>query len=612
MANSVAEVNTHEQTQHEAAGRSSSKSSSKAKTVADLLIERLIAWDIAVIFGFPGDGINGIFEALRTRQDRLKFVQVRHEEAAAFAACGYAKYTGRLGVCLATSGPGGIHLLNGLYDAKCDGQPVLAITGHTFHDLIGTHYQQDVDLDKLFMDVSEYNQRIMGPAHVNNVVDEAIKTALARRGVSHITIPKDIQEMSASDQERSDANIRGHSADLFAAAYPQPPQKALEEAAKIINTGSKVAILAGRGCLSCRDEVLQLAEKVAGPIIKPLLGKGVVPDNSPYTTGGIGLLGTAPSQDAMEDCDTLIIAGSGFPYMEFYPKPGKAKTIQIDIDPARIGLRHSVDVGLVGDCRSVLRLLLPLVDRKEKRSFLETAQDNMKKWNKLMEERGTRTDMPMKPQVVTWQLNKLLNDDAIVSSDSGTIATWTARYIEMRGTMQFSLSGSLATMANGLPYSIGAAIAYPGRQVVCVVGDGGFTMLMGEIATLVKYKLPVKVIVIKNNVLGEIKWEQMVMEGNPEFGVELQPIDFAGYAKNCGAAGFTIEEPGQAEAVLRAALAHPGPAVIEAVVDPNEPPMPGKISTKMAVHFAEALAKGERNRWDIIKTVLKDKVREVL
>ncbi|HWG88688.1 MAG TPA: thiamine pyrophosphate-dependent enzyme, partial [Candidatus Acidoferrales bacterium] len=559
-----------------------------------------------------GDGINGIFEALRTRQDRLKFVQVRHEEAAAFAACGYAKYTGRLGVCLATSGPGGIHLLNGLYDAKCDGQPVLAITGHTFHDLIGTHYQQDVDLDKLFMDVSEYNQRIMGPAHVNNVVDEAIKTALARRGVSHITIPKDIQEMSASDQERSDANIRGHSADLFAAAYPQPPQKALEEAAKIINTGSKVAILAGRGCLSCRDEVLQLAEKVAGPIIKPLLGKAVVPDNSPYTTGGIGLLGTAPSQDAMEDCDTLIIAGSGFPYMEFYPKPGKAKTIQIDIDPARIGLRHSVDVGLVGDCRSVLRLLLPLVDRKQKRSFLETAQDNMKKWNKLMEERGTRTDMPMKPQVVTWQLNKLLNDDAIVSSDSGTIATWTARYIEMRGTMQFSLSGSLATMANGLPYSIGAAVAYPGRQVVCVVGDGGFTMLMGEIATLVKYKLPVKVIVIKNNVLGEIKWEQMVMDGNPEFGVELQPIDFAGYAKNCGAAGFTIEEPGQAEAVLRAALAHPGPAVIEAVVDPNEPPMPGKISTKMAVHFAEALAKGERNRWDIIKTVLKDKVREVL
>ena len=581
-------------------------------TVADLLAERLIAWGVDTIFGFPGDGVNGIFEALRTRQDKLKFIQVRHEEAAAFAACGYAKYTGRLGVCLATSGPGGIHLLNGLYDAKCDSQPVLAITGHTFHDLIGTHYQQDVDLDKLFMDVAVYNQRVMGPAHVNNVVDEAIKTALARRSVSHITIPKDIQDWTSDDEERSGANIAKHSADLFAAAYPQPPQQALEAAAKLINSGSRVAILAGRGCLNCREEVLQLAEKVGGPIVKPLLGKAVVPDNSPYTTGGIGLLGTAPSMDVMEGCDTLIIAGSGFPYMEFYPKPGQAKTVQIDIDPARIGLRHDVEVGLTGDCQTVLRLLLPLIEWKENRAFLEKAQENMKGWNKLMEERGTRTDMPMKPQVVTWNLNKLLNDDAIVSSDSGTIATWSARYIEMRGTMKFSLSGSLATMANGLPYSIGAAVAYPDRQVVCVVGDGGLTMLMGEIATLVKYNLNVKVIVIKNNVLGEIKWEQLVMEGSPEFGVELQPIDFAGFAKNCGAAGYTIEEPGQAEAVLREALAHPGPALIQAVVDPNEPPLPGKISMTQALHFAEALAKGEHNRWDIIKTVLKDKVREVI
>lgn len=582
------------------------------KTVADLLAERLIEWDVDTIFGFPGDGINGIFEALRTRQDKLKFIQVRHEEAAAFAACGYAKYTGRLGVCLATSGPGGIHLLNGLYDAKCDGQPVLAITGHTFHDLIGTHYQQDVDLDKLFMDVAVYNQRVMGAAHVNNVVDEAIKTSLARRSVSHITIPKDIQEWTAEDEERSSANAPKHSGDLYAAAYPQPPQQALEEAAKLINAGARVAILAGRGCLSCRDEVLQLAEKVAGPVIKPLLGKGVVPDDSPYTTGGIGLLGTAPSMDALEDCDTLIIAGSGFPYMEFYPKPGQAKTVQIDIDPTRVGLRHSVDVGLIGDCKAVLRLLLPLIEKKENQDFLQKAQENMKSWNHLLEERGTRTDMPMKPQVVTWHLNKLLDSDAIVSSDSGTIATWTARYIQMRGSMKFSLSGSLATMANGLPYSIGAAVAYPGRQVVCVVGDGGLTMLMGEIATLVKYNLPVKVIVIKNNVLGEIKWEQIAMGGNPQFGVDLQPIDFAGYAKNCGAAGYTIERPEDAEAVLREALAHPGPALIQAVVDPNEPPMPGKISTKMAVHFAEAIMKGEHHPWDIIKTVLKDKVREVI
>ncbi|MGH9683916.1 MAG: thiamine pyrophosphate-dependent enzyme [Candidatus Acidiferrales bacterium] len=583
-----------------------------AKTVADLLIERLISWDVDTIFGFPGDGINGIFEALRTHQKEMRFIQVRHEEAAAFAACGYAKYTGRLGVCLATSGPGGIHLLNGLYDAKCDSQPVLAITGHTFHDLIGTHYQQDVDLDKLYMDVAEFNQRVMGPAHVNNIVDEAIKTALSRRTVSHITIPKDIQEWTTGDEERSGANVPKHSSDLFTVSHPLPPHEALDDAAKLINRGSRVAILAGSGCLNCRDEVLELAQTVAGPIIKPLLGKAVVPDDSPYTTGGIGLLGTAPSQDALQECDTLIIAGSGFPYMEFYPKIGKAKTVQIDIDPARIGLRHPADVGLVGDCGSVLRALLPLIQRKKDQGFLKRAQKNMKSWSRLMEERGTRKDIPMKPQVVTWNLNRLLDDDAIVSSDSGTIATWSARYIEMRGDMKFSLSGSLATMANGLPYSIGAAVAYPGRQVVCIVGDGGLTMLMGEIATLVKYKLPVKVIVIKNNVLGEIKWEQMVMDGNPQFGVELQPIDFAGFAVNCGAAGYTIEDPAQAESILRKALTHKGPAIVQAVVDPNEPPLPGKITSEQTVHFIEALARGEKKGWDIIKTVLKDKVREVV
>lgn len=585
---------------------------SKTVTVADQLITRLVEWGVDTIFGFPGDGINGIFEALRTHQSKLRFIQVRHEEAAAFAACGYAKFTGRLGVCLATSGPGGIHLLNGLYDAKCDGQPVLAITGHTFHDLIGTHYQQDVDLDKLFMDVAEYNQRVMGPAHVVNVVDEAVKTALTRRTVAHITIPKDIQEWTSSEEERSSANIAEHSADLFAASHPVPPERFLKQAAELINKGSKVAMLVGRGCLNAREEVLALAEAAASPVVKALLGKAVLPDRNPYTTGGIGLLGTAPSQDALHECDTFLIAGSSFPYMEFLPRPGQAKTIQIDRDPTRIGLRHSVDVGLVGDCRSVLRALLPLVKHKKNRSFLENSQKRMKAWNGLMEERGTRKDMPMKPQVVTHHLNKLLDRDAIVSSDSGTIATWTARYIEIRDQMQFSLSGSLATMGNGLPYSIGAAVAFPGRQVVCVVGDGGLTMLLGEIATLVKYKLPVKVIVIKNNVLGEIKWEQMAQEGNPQFGVELQPIDFAGYARCCGAAGFTIEHPKDAEKVLKQALAHHGPAVIEAVVDPNEPPLPGNISAEQALHFAEALGKGQKDRWKIIKTVLEDKVREVI
>jgi pyruvate dehydrogenase (quinone) len=583
-----------------------------AKTTADLLVERLLDWDVDTIFGFPGDGINGIFEALRTHKDELRFIQVRHEEAAAFAACGYAKYTGRLGVCLATSGPGGIHLLNGLYDAKCDGQPVLAITGHTFHDLINTHYQQDVDLDRLYMDVAEYNERVMGPEHVVNVVDEAIKTALTRHGVAHITIPKDIQMWEIGDGQRSNANIAHHSADLFAPDGVAPPAAQLEKAAALINAGSKVAIMAGRGCLGARAEVEQLARTVSGPVIKPLLGKGVLPDDSPYTTGGIGLLGTAPSQDALKECDTLIIAGAGMPYMEFYPEPGKAKCVQIDYDPERIGLRYPADVGLVGDCGAVLRALLPLLDQKTDLGFLQKAQDGKKDWDQLMMERGTSTEMPMKPQVVTYHLSKLLRDDAIVSSDSGTIATWSARYIDMRGDMMFSLSGSLATMANSVPYSIGAAAAFPGRQIISIVGDGGFTMLMGEMATLVKYKMPVKVIIFKNNSLGQIKWEQIAQEGNPEYGVDLQPIDFAMYARACGAEGFSVDDPKQIEATLREVLATEGPAVVECIIDPNEPPMPGHITVEQAKKFASAMARGDENRWDIVRTVIRDKVREVV
>lgn len=581
-------------------------------TVADIIVERLIAWGVDTIFGLPGDGVDGMFEALRTHQEKLKFIQVRHEEAAAFAACAYAKYTGKLGVCIATSGPGGIHLLNGLYDAKCDGQPVLAITGHTFHDLIGTFFQQDVDLDKLYMDVATYNQRIMGPAHTLNVVDEAIRSALGRRTVSHITIPKDIQEWKLSDAQRSNMNIPQHSKNIYAPSYPHPPHQLLDQAAEIINNGSKTVILAGRGALGCRKELTELADTAAAPVIKALLGKAALPDDSPFALGGLGLLGTAPSQDAMEECDTLVIVGSSFPYLDFYPKPGKAKCVQIDLDSTRIGLRYPADVGLVGDSRTVLQDLLPRLKRKSSRGFLEASQKKMEKWNELLKERGTRPDLPMKPQVVTYTLNKLLDDDAIISSDSGTIATWTARYIEIRGDMKFSLSGTLATMANGLPYGIGAAVAYPGRQVVCIVGDGGFTMLMGEIATLVKYKLPVKVIIVKNNALGQIKWEQMVLDANPEYGVDLQPIDFAKYAEAAGAAGYTIHDPKDAEATLRKALQHDGPAVVEAIVDQQEPPLPGNIKFQQALHFAESLAKGEKDTAKIVKTIAEDKIREIV
>ena len=582
-----------------------------AKQISDLIVERLIEWGVDTIFGFPGDGVDGFFESLRTHADKLRFIQVRHEEAAAFAAVGYAKYTGRIGVCCATSGPGGVHLLNGLYDAKCDLQPVLAITGHTFSDLIGMDYQQDVDLDKLFMDVSVFNERVMSAPHAVNVVDMAVRTAYGRRGVAHICIPKDIQEWPVSDKHRSNANVAHHSGDWAVRSSEKPAQSLIQRAADVINKGSKVVIFAGRGALGCSEELAQLAQTVGGPVVKALLGKAVLPDRSPYTTGGLGLLGTAPSVDAMEECDTLIMIGTSYPYMEFLPEPGQAKCVQIEIDPTRIGLRHQVDVGLQGDAKTILTALLPLLKSKNNK-FLKKSQERMKSWFELMEERGTRKDMPMKPQVVTHTLNKLLKDDAIVSSDSGTIATWTARHVDIRGTMQFSLSGSLATMANGLPYSIGAAVAYPGRQVVCVVGDGGLTMLMGEIATLVKYKLQVCVIVIKNNVLGQIKWEQMILEGNPEYGVELEPIDFAMVATACGARGYTIERPEDAENILREALAHQGPTVVQAVVDPNEPPMPGKITTEQALHFAKALARGQKDAWKIIKTVSEDELREVI
>jgi pyruvate dehydrogenase (quinone) len=576
-----------------------------------VLIDTIYDWGVEVIFGLPGDGINGIMEALRTRQDRVRFIQVRHEEAAAFMACGYAKFTGKLGVCLATSGPGGIHLLNGLYDAKLDGQPVLALTGMAYHDLIGTHTQQDVELDKLFADVAVYNARVMGPTHVENVADLACRTALSYHGVAHLTFPVDLQEQKA-ERKGSKRNIPHHTSDVFARGARLPDENVLRQAATILNTGKQVAILAGRGAIGATNELEQVAEKLGAPIIKALLGKAAVPDDSPYTTGTIGLLGTKPSQEALESCDTLLMVGTSFPYIEFLPKPGQARAVQIDLDPARIGLRYPVEAGLVGDSRRTLQALLPLLSRNDDRHFLEQAQAGMHEWWQLMEERGTRTDTPMKPQVVAWELGKRLHDDAIVASDSGTIATWFARQIKARRGQMYALSGMLASMANGLPYAIAAQVTYPERQCVAFVGDGGFSMLMAEFATAVKYNLPIKVIIIKNNTLGMIKWEQMVFLGNPEYGCELHPIDFAAFARACGGSGFTIEDPAGCGDVLDQALATPGPVIVEAVVDPFEPPMPPKITLDQATKFAESLARGEPNRTKIALTVLSDKVRELI
>jgi pyruvate dehydrogenase (quinone)/pyruvate oxidase len=391
-----------------------------------------------------------------------------------------------------------------------------------------------------------------------------------------------------------------------------PTEDQLAQAASILNEGRKIVVMAGRGALGARGEVEAVAERLGAPVVKPLLGKGVLPDEHPHTTGGTGLLGTRPSQEALENCDTLLIVGSSFPYIEYYPKPGEAKCVQVELDPKRIGLRYPVDAALVGDSARVLRALLPRLDHHQDRSFLEKAQAGMAEWRELMQERGTRTDTPMKPQVVAHELNKLLSDDAIIATDSGTITSWAARHIDMRGDMMFSCSGNLATMACGLPYANAAALAYPGRQVVAFVGDGGLTMLIGELATAVKYNLDVKVIVIKNNTLGQIKWEQMVFLGNPEYACELQPIDFAAIAKGFGCTAFTIEDPAACADTLRQALAEPGPVVIQAVVDPNEPPMPPKVDLKQTAHLAEALVRGTPNAASIALTIASDKVREII
>jgi pyruvate dehydrogenase (quinone)/pyruvate oxidase len=581
-------------------------------TAADVLVDTLIDFGIGVVFGLPGDGINGIIEALRTRQDRIRFIQVRHEEAAAFMACGYAKWTGKLGCCLATSGPGGIHLLNGLYDAKLDGVPVVAVTGLQFHDLLHTHTQQDVELDKLFVDVAVYNSRIMGPAHTRNVAELACRTALAYRGVAHVTMPVDVQSMPCDGDTRSERNIPNHVSMVMAESAHISDEAHLRRAAELLNAGKKVTILAGCGALGATRELAQIAELLAAPVAKPLLGKAALPDDHAHSVGGVGLLGTRAGQDALETCDTLLIVGSSFPYIEFYPKPGKVRAVQIELDPKRLGLRCPVEAPLIGDSAAVLRLLMPLVKRKTDRRFLEGLQSEMAEWRATMRERGTRADLPMKPQVVVHELNRLLRRDAIVATDSGTITTWVARHVDMRGDMKFSCSGNLATMACGLPYAVAAAVAYPGRQVVAVVGDGGLTMLMGELATCAKYKLDVKVVVIKNNSLGQIKWEQMVFLGNPEFGCDLQPIDFVGVARACGAQAYSVDDPAQCGEVLRAALATPGPVLVEALVDPNEPPMPPKATLRQVAHLAESLARGTPDRGRIARTIASDVIRELV
>ena len=583
---------------------------------ADIVAEALLDWKVEVIFGLPGDGINGFMEALRRRKDKIKFILVRHEESAAFMACAYAKYTGKLGVCVATSGPGAIHLLNGLYDAKLDNTPVLAITGSTYSDLMNSNYQQDVNLLQLFSDVTVYNNMINRPEHAEMTVDIACRSALSLRGVSHLTIPIDVQEMKLKGRY-SRHKVPGHTSDFYA-NITVPDRGLLEDAANILNSGRKIVLLVGQGALSAGDEVIQVAEKLEAPVVKALLGKAVIPDDHPVCIGGLGLLGTEPATDAMNEADTLLMVGTSFPYIDYLPKPGQARGIQIDIKPNNIGLRYPVEIGLVGDSKLVLSELLPLLQQRSEteRGFLKSKQDAMVDWNKLLKEQSSRTDKPIKPQVIADAVSELLEDNAIISVDCGTNTSWAAQYINIRKGMKFSLSGTLATMACGLPYAIAAQIAFPDRQCIAFVGDGGFTMLMGEFATAVQYNLPIKIIVIKNNTLGMIRWEQMAFLGNPEYGVEFTPIDFVKFAEACGGIGYAIKEPDEISSIMEQAMKiekdRRKPVIIEASVDPFEPPMPPKVEMEFVTNLAESFVKGQPYARRIGLTLFRNQVHNIL
>jgi pyruvate dehydrogenase (quinone) len=538
-------------------------------TTADLLMEKLAEWGVSVVFGLPGDKIAQILDALRRRQDKIRFVLVRHEEGAAFMASGYAKVTGKLGVCVSTAGPGAVHLLNGLYDANFDGAPVLAITGAPPRALLGTRFTQGVDTISLYDDVTSgvYNELITGPYHLLSVADVARRAALARRGVAHLGFPIDVQAKRLADDDGSLGADVQHGASDWVPQIEVPPPDAVRAAADLLNAGRRTALLVGQGALGATIEVEAIAERRAAPVAKAFLGKTVIADTSPYSTGCIGEFGTTASSAAFQGCDTLLIAGSTMPWLHYYPKPGQARIVQIDRDPTRLGLRVAVDVAIVGDVRRTLTDLLPLLEPQVDRTFFEQIQAKMSEWNHALHRVETSPKLPLQPQVVARQVSELLAPDALVALDCGSNTFFAARHISMVPTQKLVVGGNLSTMACGLPFVIAAQFAYPNRQCVAFVGDGGFTMLMGEFATAVKYRLPIKVVVLKNDHYSRIISEDNAL-GIPPFGTELQPIDFVRFAEACGGVGFACARPEEVRPALESAWQIADrPALVEATID---------------------------------------------
>jgi pyruvate dehydrogenase (quinone) len=583
------------------------------ETVGESVARRLADWGVDTVFGLPGDGINGLMEGFRRVQEKVAFFLVHHEEAAAFMACGYAKATGRLGVCCATSGPGAIHLLNGLYDAKLDHAPVLALTGMQETSVLGTHYQQEVQVDRLFDDVAAYNLLVTNPQQVPGVVDIAARNALADRSVAHLTFPNDIQVAPvAEDPYRHVAPAAPPATEPGSAGHRlQPGRDELAAAAAVLNAGERVAILAGAGALRARDELLAVAERLAAPIVKTLPGKAAVPDDHPLTTGGLGLLGTRPSEELMEECDTLLMVGTSFPYTKHLPAPGQARAVQIDVDARLIGLRLPVEAPVLADARLALAGLLPLLDAGD-RGFLTKYQERMATWRDDMAALEDPERSPIAPQYLMHTIDAAADDDAVLTCDSGTIATWAARHWTIRGGREFYLSGNLATMAPGLPYAIGIQHAQPGRQVIAFVGDGGFAMLMAEFLTAVRHELPIKVVVNNNNAYGQILWEQIVL-GYPEFAVRhAEPeADFSAWARACGGYGAKIRDAGDLPGAIRELLAHDGPGIVDCDVNPDEPPMPGKVAYEQAKRFTQSFLRGQPHKASTLASIARDKISQL-
>lgn len=587
--------------------------------VSDYLLKRLKEWGITRVFGFPGDGINGIIGAFGRSGDMIDFVQARHEENAAFMACAHAKFTGEVGVCMATSGPGAIHLLNGLYDAKLDHQPVVAIVGQSATTAMGGSFQQEVDLNSLYKDVAhEYVHTLMDPSQTRTLVDRAIRIAKVERTVTCIIFPNNLQDEKYEEPARVHNSI--HTSLHF--SYPQiiPKPSDIQKAADILNKGNKVAMLIGEGAYDAADEVVQVAELLGAGVAKALLGKDVLPDDLPYVTGAIGLLGTKPSWDLMMDCDTLLMVGSSFPYSEFLPKEGQARGIQIDINGKMLGLRYPMELNLQGDSKETLKELIPLLKRKENRSWREEIEKNLKEWWKVIEARAMNSADPINPERVFWELSKLLPDNCILSSDSGTSADWFARDIKIRKGMRASLSGNLATMCPGVPYAIAAKFAYPDKMSIALVGDGAMQMLGNNgVITISKYwkrwKDPrIMILVLNNRDLNQVTWEQRVMEGNPKFEASQDVPDFpyAEYAKMLGLEGIKIKKPEDIIPSFEHAFQLNKPVVIDIYTDPSVPPLPPHISFKQAKNFMFSMTKGDPDTWDMIKQSWKDVIENFI